>query len=87
VRRGNRGDPREFRVFVIASRQLLVDSRYFDADLRPRPFGPRRAVHSIQGDELVSIPKTMLTDFVGRLSPAKLQLLNRTLIISLDLED
>jgi mRNA interferase MazF len=40
---------------------------------------------SIHCDELVSLPKSALTNFVGTLSPKKLQGLNQALAIALDL--
>jgi mRNA interferase MazF len=42
---------------------------------------------SIHGDELVSLPKAVLTDFIGTLSSAKVAMLNRALRIALDLLD
>ena len=41
------------------------------------------AVHC---DDLVSLPKTALTDYVGRLSEAKLQELNKGLAVALEIE-
>jgi mRNA interferase MazF len=40
---------------------------------------------SIHCDELVSVPKSRLTDFVGSLSPGKLMELNEALMVALDL--
>ncbi len=40
---------------------------------------------SIHCDELVSLPKSILTNFVGTLSPQKIQALNTALAIALDL--
>jgi mRNA interferase MazF len=42
---------------------------------------------SIHCDELVSLPKSALTNYVGALSPAKLQLLSEALLMALDIED
>ena len=42
---------------------------------------------SIHCDELISLPKSALTNFVGRLSPQKLESLNVALRISLDLSE
>ncbi|MEI6388361.1 MAG: type II toxin-antitoxin system PemK/MazF family toxin [Spirochaetota bacterium] len=41
---------------------------------------------SIHCDELVSIPKSMLTDYLGHLSDEKIDQLNHALRIALDLE-
>ena len=40
---------------------------------------------SIHCDELVSLPKSVLTNFVGTLSPHKAQALNTALALALDL--
>ncbi len=40
---------------------------------------------SIHCDEVVSLPKSMLTHYLGRLSPKKINLLNQALRIALDL--
>jgi len=42
---------------------------------------------SIHCDELVSLPKSALTNFIGALSPQKLQELNHALRIALDIPD
>jgi len=42
---------------------------------------------SIHCDELVSLPKSMLTNYVGTLSPKKIDLLNHALRIALDLPE
>ena len=42
---------------------------------------------SIHRDEFVSLPKSALTQYVGRLSPAKLQALHRALRTALDLSE
>jgi len=41
---------------------------------------------SIHSDELLSLPKSALTNFVGALSGEKLQLLDQALLVALDLE-
>jgi mRNA interferase MazF len=40
---------------------------------------------SIHCDELVSLPESTLTNFVGTLSPKKLQGLNQALAVALEL--
>ena len=40
---------------------------------------------SIHCDELISLPKSLLTNFVGSLSPNKIEELNRALSIALDI--
>jgi mRNA interferase MazF len=39
---------------------------------------------SIHCDELVSLPKSVLTNYIGTLSPEKMQALNKALRIALD---
>jgi mRNA interferase MazF len=42
---------------------------------------------SIHCDELVSLPKSMLTHYIGTLSPHKVQALDRALRVALDIPD
>ena len=100
VHRGSRHDPRDYRVFVVVSRQTLLDSRYSKAICAPvySTFsglstqvalgvdeGLKHA-SSIHCDELVSIPKASLTHLVGTLPPPKLQALSRALSVALALD-
>ncbi len=92
-------DPRRHRVFVILSRQVLIDSRFSSVTCAPVytaydglatqvPIGPDEGMKhesSIHCDELVSLPKSMLTHFVGALPPIKLDALNQALRVALDL--
>ena len=94
-------DPKKSRVFVVVSRQVLIDSHFSTVIC-----APVYSVHdglstqvlvgideglkhdsSIHCDELVSIPKSALTNFVGKLSPQKIEALNRALRIALDISD
>lgn len=94
-------DPKKSRVFVIVSRQVLLDSRFSTAICAPvysvhdglstqvlvgADEGLKHA-SSIHCDELVSLPKTALTNYVGALSPAKVQLLSEALLMALDIQD
>ena len=100
VFKGNRNDPRRSRVFVIVSRQVLIDSQFSSVACAPIytaydglstqvavgvEVGLKHA-SSIHCDELVSIPKSALSDFVGRLGSAKVWELDRALSIALGLE-
>ncbi|MPZ21386.1 MAG: type II toxin-antitoxin system PemK/MazF family toxin [Luteitalea sp.] len=94
-------EPKRFRVFVVVSRQTLVDSRLSTVICAPiysRHDGLSTQVavgvdeglkheSSVHCDELVSLPKARLTRFVGRLSPQTLQEVARALQIALDIED
>jgi mRNA interferase MazF len=42
---------------------------------------------SIHCDELVSLPKTALTNYIGMLSPEKLEALNKALLVALEIQD
>ena len=101
VRHPSRRDPKRFRVFVVVSRQVLIDSRYstvmcapvytaYDGLATQVPVGIGEGLaheSSIHCDELVSLPKPALTDYVGSLSPQKISALNRALRVALDLPD
>jgi mRNA interferase MazF len=99
VYKGSTEDPKKSRVFVVVSRQLLIDSRFSTVICAPVysvhdglstqvEIGTDEGLKhtsSIHCDELVSIPKSKLTDFVGSLSMSKLNLLETALIAALDL--
>jgi mRNA interferase MazF len=92
-------DPRKSRVFVVVSRQLLLDSGFSSAVCAPiytRRDGLYSQVavgmeqglkhdSSVHCDELVSLPKSVLTNYVGHLSPEKLLELDRALVFALGL--
>jgi mRNA interferase MazF len=92
-------DPKKFREFVIVSRQILVDSRLSTVICAPvytayEGISTQVPVEIDEGlkhdsgihcDELISLPKSMLTNYVGKLSPEKLNLLERALKIALQL--
>ena len=100
VRRAATTDPKGVRVFVVVSRQVLIDSRFSSVICAPIyssyeglstqvPVGVDEGLKhesSIYCDELVSLPKKALTDFVGTLSDSKLPLLNRSLAIAVGLD-
>lgn len=100
VYRGSKNDPKNFRVFVIVSRQIILDSKFSTITCAPIysihnelstqvEVGIEEGLKndsSIHCDELISIPKTMLTDFIGSLSRDKIEHMNYALKIALDLE-
>jgi mRNA interferase MazF len=87
-------------VFVIASRQALLESRFSTVICAPiysRRDGLATQVNvgiecglkhdsAIHCDELVSLPKQMLTDYVGSLTLPARQMLNRALEVALELD-
>jgi mRNA interferase MazF len=101
VRKPGSPDPRKQRVFVIVSRQALVDSRFSTLICAPvysRHDGLSTQVRigigeglkqesSIHCDELVSLPKSVLTHYVGSLKTAALKELDGALIVSMELEE
>ena len=84
---------------MIVSRQLLLDSSFSSVICAP-VYTRRDGLHtqvdvgldeglkhesSIHCDELMSLPKSVLTNFIGHLSPAKQALLDRALAFALGL--
>jgi mRNA interferase MazF len=94
-------DPRRYRVFVVVSRQVLIDSRFSTVVCAPvysTHDGLSTQVlvgvteglkhdSSIHCDELVSLPKAVLTQYIGALAPETVDALNEALLISLDLAE
>jgi mRNA interferase MazF len=88
-------------VFVIVSRQILIDSRFSTVICAPvyttyeglstqvqvgidEGLKHDSAIHC---DELVSLPKSMLTNYIGSLSLMKQQVLESALKIALQLNN
>lgn len=94
-------DPKQYRFFVVVSRAALIESRFSTVICAPiysvhDDLATQVAVgiteglahdSSIHCDALMSLPKSVLTNYVGSLSPAKLQALDRALLAALSLED
>ncbi len=92
-------DPKKFRVFVIVSRQALIDSRFSTAICAPiytthDDLASQVAVgvdeglkhaSSIHCDGLVSLPKSILRNYIGMLPSDKLAALDYALQVALDL--
>jgi len=101
VRRTTSEDPKRCRVFVVVSRQVLIDSRFstvicapvysaYDGLSTQVSAGPDEGLKHESGilcDELVSLPKSVLTDYVGCLSAQKLQQLDQALRMALQLHN
>lgn len=93
-------DPRRSRVYVVVSRQALIETRFSTvicAPIHTRRDGLATQVEvgvddglkhdsSIHCDALVSLPKGALTDYVGALAPARLRALDAALRVALELE-
>ena len=94
------GDPKRYRSYVVVSRQVLIDSAYSTVICAPIftegdgldtqvPVGVDEGLKHdswIMCDNLRSLRKTDLSQFVGSLSRSKLSELDRALKISLGVE-
>lgn len=94
-------DPKRLRVFVVVSRPALIASRFstvicapvyttYDGLSTQVVVGVAEGLKhdsSIHCDELVSLPKSILTHTIGTLSAVKLQMLDRALTIALALDE
>ncbi len=92
-------DPKQQRVFVVVSRQVLIDSKFSTVVCAPIfskgqglstqiQVGPEHGLKHeswIMCDNLVSMRKTDLTNYIGTLPAATVTELNRALKIALDL--
>lgn len=92
-------DPKQFRVFVVVSRQVLIDSKFSTVICAPIysarhglstqvPVGPEEGLRhesSIHCDELVSLPKSVLLHFVGSLPAGRTHELDKALAAALDI--
>lgn len=93
------GDPKPARVFVVVSRQPLIDSTFSTVVCAPVftqwhglptqvSMGTAEGLKhesAIQCDGLMSLDKSRLTDFVGELSFDKLRELDDALLVALAL--
>lgn len=92
-------DPKKYRVFVVVSRQALILSKFSTVICAPVyssyeglttqvPLGIDEGLKhdsSIHCDALMSLPKSLLTHFIGTLSAEKIDALNKALFMALDL--
>lgn len=97
VSKPTKQDPKNYRVFVVVGRQEVIKSNYSTVICAPvysNCLGIETEVeigideglkhHScIRCDELFSLHKSVLTNYVGKLSASKLQELNEALKIAL----
>ena len=93
-------DPRRSRVFVVVSRQVLIDSGFSSVTCAPVfssgqglrtqvPVGVTEGLKHeswVMCDNLVSLAKADLTNFVGRLSRPKIDELDEALRVALDID-
>lgn len=93
------GDPRQFRTFVVVSRQTLIDSRFPKVLCAPvmtegQGLATQLSIGIDEGmkhdcwvhcDDLRSMKKTDLTRYVGSIPPRKMRNLDYALAVALDL--
>ena len=99
VENPSRSDPKKYRVFVIVSRQILIESKFstvvcapiyskYDELSTQIPVGIDEGLKhdsSVHCDELVSLPKSVLTHFIGSISAYRIKELDIALMIALDI--
>jgi mRNA interferase MazF len=99
VRHPGGGDPKRSRVFVVVSRQALIDSRFstvlcapvysrrdgLSTQVEVGPPDGLKHESSVHCDALVSVQKTLLTDFIGTLDLERKRVLDQALCIALGL--
>jgi mRNA interferase MazF len=101
VKKPGSADPKKQRVFVIVSRQSLINSNFSSVicapvysthdDLETQVAvgiaDGLKAPSSIHCDALVSFPKVILTNYIGKLSERQLSAVDRALAFALALPD
>ncbi len=101
VYKGSPHDPKKFRVFVVVSRQVLIESKFSTVICAPEysrydglstqvKIGIEEGLKhdsAIHCDELISIPKSSLTHFIALLPPEKIIELNEALKIAIGYSD
>jgi mRNA interferase MazF len=95
--KGNTANPRKSRVYVVVSRQALIDSKFSTVICAP-VYSQRHGLSTqvdigveeglkndscIHCDELMSLSKSQLTRFIGALSPSVLTKLEHALKVAL----
>lgn len=93
-------DPKKSRIFVVVSRQVFIDSAYSSVICAPIysarlglstqvNVGPDEGLKGdscIHCDELVSLPKSALTNYIGSLPQTKTDELNSALKVALAID-
>jgi len=93
------GDSKQYRTFVVVSRQVLIDTKFPSVVCAPvlsegQGLATQVAIGIEEGmkhecwihcDELRNMQKSVLTQWVGSLPPKKVRKLNCALAIALDL--
>ncbi|MBS0617908.1 MAG: type II toxin-antitoxin system PemK/MazF family toxin [Spirochaetes bacterium] len=100
VKKPGGNDPKKFRLFVVVSREAVIRSQFSTVICAPIysnytglasevQLSPADGVVkdcAIHCDELMSLPKTLLTHFVATLKPQKVIALDAALAIALAID-
>jgi mRNA interferase MazF len=100
IEKPTKQDPKKFRMYVVVSRQEFIETIYSSVICAPvytNCLGLATEVEigideglthgsCVRCDELTSLPKFVLTNFIGSLSPEKIKELNTALKFALELE-
>ena len=101
VYKGSKNDPKDSRIFLVVSRQLLIDTKfstvicapvysiYDDVIQTQVEVGIKEGLKhdsAVYCDDLMSLPKSLLTDYIGTLSETKMEEVNLALRIALAVE-
>jgi mRNA interferase MazF len=101
VHHGTKYDPKNYRVFVIVGRHETIHSAFssvicapifsnYNGSVTQLAIGIEEGLKhnsAIVCDNLTSIPKSLLTDYVGKLSVKKLDALKLCLLAALEIEE
>lgn len=93
------GDPRRYRVYLVVSRQGLIDSRYsavmcvpvytrqsgLSTEVAVGPDEGLRHESCVRCDEIMSVPRARLHQYVGSMSTARMREVALALSYALDL--
>jgi len=99
VYQGSKYDPKNFRVFLVISRQSLIDTKFSTVICAPvytkydgYPTQVKVGIDeglkhdsAVYCDDLSSIPKSILTNYIGSLSTEKMKVVNNALRIALEI--
>lgn len=101
VKHSTRRDPKRQRAFVVVSRLVVIESKFDTVVCAPVytirvhlatqanigiDEGLKHEI-AIHCDELISLPKSVLTDYLGKHSGSKIQEVNAALRVAPDLEE
>jgi mRNA interferase MazF len=100
VHKGSKSDPRDYRVFLVVSRQKAIESGFSSVICAPvysKSHGLPTQIEVgvdeglkhdsvVYCDDLFSLDKALLTNYIGSLSPGKMEEVNTALRVALALE-